>query len=126
MHTIILASSRAGQWREFSDALRADMQADIVNVRSGAEALKAAQRFKPLAVAIDTELDDIAGVELVRQLLGINAMINTALASEKPEEIFHSETEGLGILMQLSSLPTSAEAGRFAECLRRVAGAVEK
>ena len=124
MHTIILASLRVDQWQTFSDALQAATRADIVKVRSGAEALKAAQKLNPMAVAIDAELDDLAGVELVRQLLGINAMINTALASEKPEEIFHKETEGLGILMQLSSLPTSAEAGRFAERLRQVAGAV--
>jgi len=124
MHTIILASSRIDQWQVFSDALRADIQANIVKVRSAAEALQAAQTLSPLAVAIDTELGDLAGVELVRRLLGINAMINTALASEKPEEIFHAETEGLGILMQLSPLPTPAEAGRLAERLRQVAGTV--
>ena len=124
MHTIILASSRLDRWQVFSDALRADIQADIVKVRSAAEALQAAQTLNPLAVAIDSELGDLPGVELVRRLLGINAMINTALTSEKPEEIFHAETEGLGILMRLSPLPTSAEAGRFAQCLRQVAGAV--
>lgn len=124
MRTIILASSRVDQWQAFSDALQAATQADIVKVRSGAEALQAAQTFNPLAVVVDAELDDLAGVELVRQLLSINAMINTALASDKPEEIFHEETEGLGILMQLSPLPTPAEAGRFAESLRQVAGVV--
>lgn len=124
MQTIILASPRVDQWQAFSDALRSGAQANVVKVRTGAEALEAAQTLKPMAVAMDAELDDFSGIELVRRLLQINAMINTALASDKPEEIFHEETEGLGILMKLSLLPTSAEAGRLAECLRQVTGAV--
>jgi len=124
MHTIILVSPRVDHWKAFSNALRADTQANIVNARSGAEALEAAQVLKPLAMAIDAELGDLSGEELVRRLLGINAMINTALASGQSEESFHEETEGLGILMKLSPLPTSAEAGHFAECLRQVTGAV--
>jgi CheY-like chemotaxis protein len=124
MHTILLASPRVDQWQSFSDALRGDSQANIVKVRSGAEALEAARTIGPLVVAIDAELGDFTGVELVRRLLGINAMISTALVSDQSEEIFHEETEGLGILMKLSPLPTSAEAGRLAECLRQVTGAV--
>ena len=124
MQTIILVSPRVDQWEAFSDALRAGVQANVVKVRTGSEALEAAQRLKPMAVAMDAELADFSGVELVRRLLQINAMINTALTSDKSEEIFHEETEGLGILMKLSPLPTSAEAGRFAESLRQVTGAV--
>ena len=124
MQTIILVSPRVDQWGAFSDALRAGVQANVVKVRTGSEALEAAQRLKPMAVAMDAELADFSGVELVRRLLQINAMINTALTSDKSEEIFHEETEGLGILMKLSPLPTSAEAGRFAESLRQVTGAV--
>ena len=124
MQTILLASPRVDRWKAFSDALRDDTQANIVEVRTGAEALEAAQTLKPLAVAADTEMGDLSGAELVRRLIGINAMISTALASDQQEEIFHEETEGLGILMKLSPLPTPAEAGRFAECLRQVTGAI--
>lgn len=122
MSIIILVSSRPDRWREFSDALQADLQTEIVNVRSGTEALKAAQKHNPLAAVIDVEICDHSAVDLVRRLLSVDAMINTALASEKPEEIFHAETEGLGILMKLSTFPTPAEASRFAQCLRQVSG----
>ena len=124
MHTIILASPRVDQWGAFSDALRADLDVDIVQARSAEQAEEAARKLNPLAVAIDATLGDLPGAELVRRLVGINAMINTALASEKSEEVFHEETEGLGILMKLSSPPTAAEAGRFAALLRQVAGVV--
>jgi CheY-like chemotaxis protein len=124
MHTIILASPRVDQWQAFGDTLRTNAQVDIVDTRSGAEALEAARRLNPLAVAIDAELGDLSGTELVRRLMGVNAMIYTALSSDEPEEIFHEHTEGLGILMKLSPLPTTAEAGHLAQRLRQVGGAV--
>lgn len=124
MHTIILASTQVDQWQRFSDTLRADTGADVVKVRSAAEALDAAQALSPLAVVIDAELGDMTGVELARRLLAVNATINTALISSKSDDVFHSETEGLGILMKLSPIPTTAEAGRFARSLRQVIGAV--
>jgi hypothetical protein len=43
-----------------------------------------------LPARFNGEPGDISAVELVRRLLGTNAMIHTALASEKPEEISHA------------------------------------
>jgi CheY-like chemotaxis protein len=122
MSTIILASPRVDQWQAFSDALAAGIRTDIVAVRSAADAVEAAQRLRPQLVVIDAELGDQTAADLIRRLLGIDAMINTAVASAEAEAIFHEETEGLGILMKLSPLPTSAEAGRLVECLRQVTG----
>jgi CheY-like chemotaxis protein len=124
MLNIILASPQVDQWQAFSDALAAGIRADIVAVRSAADAIEAAHAQRPRLVVIDAALDDSTAVELIRRLLGIDAMINTAVASAAAEEIFHEETEGLGILMKLSPLPTSAEAGRLIECLRQVTGAI--
>jgi DNA-binding NtrC family response regulator len=124
MQTIILASPQVDQWQAFCDALQIETQAEIVKVRSGVRALEAAQKLNPLAVVVDETLGDCSGIELVQRLLSLNAMIHTAMASNHPEAIFHETTEGLGILMQLPPLPTPAEAGRFAACLRQVAGAI--
>jgi CheY-like chemotaxis protein len=124
MHTIILASPRVDQWQAFGEALGAGAQADIVYARSGEQALEAARKLNPLVVALDADLGDYSGTELVRRLMGVNAMIYTALSSDEPEEIFHEHTEGLGILMKLSPQPTPAEADRLAQCLRQVTGAV--
>jgi hypothetical protein len=124
MRTIILASPEVDQWQAFSEALQTAARADIVIVRSAAQALEAAQTLKPLAVAVGAKFSDLEGVELVRRLLRVDAMINTALASSDPEDIFHEATEGLGILMKLSPLPTPAEAGRLARFLGQVTGAV--
>jgi CheY-like chemotaxis protein len=124
MHTIILASPRVDQWQAFADALDSGGQADVVKVRTAADAIEAVQNLHPLLVVIDAELGDLTASELIRRLLSIDAMINTAVASAEAEAIFHEENEGLGILMKLSPLPTSAEAGRLAACLRQVTGVV--
>jgi CheY-like chemotaxis protein len=124
MHTIILASPQVDQWQAFADALGSGIQADIVKVRSALDAIEAAQSLRPQLVVIDAEIGDLSVTELIRRLLGIDAMINTAVASAEAEAIFHEENEGLGILMKLPPLPTSAEAGRLAECLRQVTGVV--
>jgi DNA-binding NarL/FixJ family response regulator len=122
MPSIVLVSPRVDQWQAFAQALQAAIQTDIIQVRFGAGAMEAARTARPLAMAIDADVGDMPGVDLIKRLLRINAMINIALVSDQPEEIFHEETEGLGILMKLSPTPDSAEAVRLAECLRQVAG----
>jgi CheY-like chemotaxis protein len=120
MQTIVLASPQVDRWQAFSDALGARIQSDITTVRSGADAIEAAKTLHPRLVVIDAGLGDMTAVELIRCLLGIDAMINTAVASAESEAIFHEATEGLGILMKLSPLPSPSEAGRLAECLGRL------
>ena len=122
MSSIVIVSPRVDQWETFVRSLQAAIRVDIVKAASGAEAIEAARTINPLAMAIDADVGDMPGVELIKRLLPINAMIYTALVSDEPEEIFHETTEGLGILTKLSPTPDSAEAGRLAECLRQVAG----
>jgi DNA-binding NarL/FixJ family response regulator len=126
MLTIILASPQVDQWQAFSDALASRIQADMVTVRTAADAIEAAQMLKPQLVVIDDGLGDLTAVDLIRRLLSIDAMIHAAVASAETEAIFHEATEGLGILMKLSPLPTSAEAGRLAECLDQLQGCIKE
>ncbi|RJQ73308.1 MAG: response regulator [Desulfobacteraceae bacterium] len=120
MRSIVLVSPLLDRWQEFAHALKAGIQVGIINARSGNEALEAARTANPVAMAIDVQLGDMSGVDLVKRLLRLNAMINIALASDEPEEHFHAKTEGLGILMKLSSIPNSAEAAGLIACLRQV------
>ena len=115
MSSIVIVSPRVDQWETFVRSLQAAIRVDIVKAASGAEAIEAARTINPLAMAIDADVGDMPGVELIKRLLPINAMIYTALVSDEAEE-------GLGILTKLSPTPDSAEAGRLAECLRQVAG----
>lgn len=122
MRTLILASPRVDAWQAFADVLAARFQMRIVKVRNGGEALEAARTERPFAVAVDSDLTDLSGVELVRRLVRVNAMVHTALVSGESEAQFHEKTEGLGILMPLSPIPTTGEAERLGRCLETMVG----
>lgn len=53
-------------------------------------------------VIVAEQLDTMRGIEFINTLVQVNPFINTALVSGLPPETFHEETEGLGVLMQLS------------------------
>ena len=120
---IVLASPRVDQWYEFADTLHAALGLEIAKIHTGAETLDAVRGKKVMAIVVDASLEDITGVALVKEVLQINAMIHIAMASGQPEEDFHEETEGLGLLMQLPPTPDAAAADRLADSLRRL-GAV--
>lgn len=116
---IVLASPHVDRWSEFSCALHAATKQEILELRTGAEALNAIRTKKVIAMVVDASMEDINGVALVREVIQINAMIHIAMASGRPEEEFHEETEGLGILLQLPPTPDASAADRLATTLRQ-------
>jgi hypothetical protein len=77
-------------------------------------------KHTPLGVIIDENLPDMSGLDLVRRLLPINAMINTVMISKLPPETFHEASEGLGILSQLPPMPTPSDASAILARLKRM------
>ncbi len=124
MPSIVLVSPRAEAWLGFTNALKKSAGVEIDTVGSGAEAVARAHSKQPLAMVIDQDIQDMAGLDLIRQLMSINAMINVAWASELSEDQFHETTEGLGIIMKLSPQPDSNEARILAERLGQITGAI--
>jgi DNA-binding NarL/FixJ family response regulator len=61
-------------------------------------------------VIVDEELADAPGIELVRLVARNHPFVHCVLVSRLPAEEFHELTEGLGVLMQLSSPPQLSEA----------------
>ncbi|MEJ2158421.1 MAG: hypothetical protein P8X96_24115 [Desulfobacteraceae bacterium] len=121
MGPIVIVSPQAEKWKDFAEELGRRCSTDVIEVCSDAEAIDAARQKKPVIVIIDQDLNERSGVGLVPQLLQISAMMHTALVSDQPEEIFHDQTEGLGILMRLSPHPDRQEAVRLSE---RLLGAI--
>jgi CheY-like chemotaxis protein len=87
---------------------------------SGREAVDAIADTPVDLVLADEDLGDMKGLDLVKWLVATHPMINCALVSSLPPEAFHEASEGLGILMQLPSLPGQADAKRLIERLSRV------
>jgi CheY-like chemotaxis protein len=82
-------------------------------IESGHEVLAHIAETTPALVLIDTDLPDMGALDLARQLVSTNAMVNIALVSDAPRAHFHEATEGLGILAQLPIEPVKAPIDRL-------------
>jgi CheY-like chemotaxis protein len=124
MLRIVLASARLKDLQAFAEALASDPEVQLTTVPSGGEALEAAQDSAPHLVIIDSELPDISTLDLIRRLIRLNAMVNTAVLSPLSEEGFHEASEGLGVLGRLPAAPGADAAAELLAKLRLVLGGV--
>lgn len=119
-HIFILATRRTAELKPFAQALEADDQVTLIQVAGGQETLDTAVRVVPGLVIVDQELDENGGQTLARQLLQVNAFIQTVILSDMDEEAFHEATEGLGVLMRLPLTPDGGDADRLLSLYRKV------
>lgn len=101
-----------------------DGRAHLHHVGSGGQMLAYAADNTPALAIIDAQLPDMAGLDLARRLVMVNAMINVALVSDAPAEAFHDVTEGLGILAQLPEVPEQETVPQLLADLAGVTGLV--
>jgi ActR/RegA family two-component response regulator len=81
MLRIVLATVRPQPLQVFATALSSNLEVRLQYAGSGAEALETAHTSAPHLVIIDTGLADCEPLELVQNLLRVNAMVNTAVNS---------------------------------------------
>ena len=122
MVRILVATTRPEIMELFSDALTSDPEVHLQHVVSGADALLAVRTASPDLVVIDLDLPDFKPLDVVAQLLMVNAMVNTAVLSPLSEAEFHEASEGLGILGRLPVKPGRGDAVDLLKKLRRVLG----
>ncbi len=123
MYKIVIVTSRKDAFRAFGHGLeKGDRDVTLTWVRTGVDALNAADKVAPDLIVVDDPLEDTDGLGLIRRLLGVNAMINTALVSRLPDEDFHEATEGLGILHHLPPEPDVSDAGVILTMLGEIIG----
>ncbi len=116
----VLVTPRREALRSFSDALSSDSEVRLEQVNPSAEALAAVRAAAPHLVIIDSDLPDAAPLELVRKLLMVDAMVNTAVISPLTEAEFHEASEGLGVLGRLPDVPDRRDATELLQKLRMV------
>jgi DNA-binding response OmpR family regulator len=122
MLRILLATARPEALHSFSETLSSDPEVHLDQVSSGADALNAARASSPNLVVIDFDLPDAKPLDLVMELLKVNAMVNTVVVSPLPEEEFHEASEGLGVLGRLPVEPGENDALEMLGKLRKVLG----
>ena len=120
MLRIVVATNRPQALEAFTTALSANPEVRLEYAGSGAEALEAVRALTPQLVIIDQHLNDTEPLELVPNLLRLNAMVNTAVVSSLSEEEFHEASEGLGVLGRLPDSPGEKDAADLLQRLKTV------
>ncbi|MDD2901184.1 MAG: response regulator [Syntrophales bacterium] len=119
---LVLATTCPEALQAFTAALASDPEVRLEQKASGAAALETARATTPHLVIIDAHLPDFPPLELVQNLLMVNALVNTAVVSPLADEEFHEASEGLGILCRLPLTPGAGEATDLLHQLRKVLG----
>ncbi|SDB37566.1 hypothetical protein SAMN05660653_01802 [Desulfonatronum thiosulfatophilum] len=118
---ILIATTRSADFYDFAEALNRDLKdADLLFTNSWANALAAVKMSAPAFIILDEGLPEGAPLELTRELLKINAMINTIVVSSLDEENFHRAGEGLGILASVPLNPTAQDGTNLARLMLRL------
>ena len=116
---IVVVTARAGKMQAFAETLSKKTGGETVFAATGAEALEMAGTLSLSFMVVDEGLPDMEPLALVKDLVMVNAMINTAVVSSMDPEEFHEESEGLGVLAPVPSDPTGEDGAALAEVFRR-------
>lgn len=101
MYRVVMVSSKPALLSALGSALEADNRLTVEWADSREHALTLAVGKPPDLMIVDETPAASADLELVRNIMHCNALINVAVISHLPEEAFHEAAEGLGVLMQL-------------------------
>ena len=124
MLRILMVTTRREIVRSFIEGLSSDPEVCLDLVSSGAEALHSVGAEFPHLVIVDSGYKETDSLDLVRELITVNAMVNTAVISSLPDTEFHDRSEGLGILCRLPPQPDSNDSEALLQKLRAVIGPV--
>ncbi len=84
--------------------------------------MRIAREQKPHLVIIDQEIRDKNPLDLVMELLTVNAMINTTMITSMDADEWHEKSEGLGMMSPISDSPKEKEALALLEAFRKMPG----
>ncbi len=119
---ILLVTAREDRVQAFIEGLTREPEAQLDLTTSGSQALEMVRRACPDLVIVDSTSEKLDPLEVVRNIIGVNAMANTAVVSPLTEEEFHDKYEGLGILCRLPEEPGANEAKSMLQKLRKLMG----
>ena len=120
MHRILIVSPHRSRLAEFAQSMAEQQDIQLAWAEDGKAAIADVMKHLPLAVIIDDNLLDMPGLDLVRRLLPINALIHMAVISDLSPEAFHEAGEGLGIMAQLPLAPAKPDALEILSRLKRL------
>lgn len=122
MTKVLLVGRNPGGLSALAAALMETAEVDLRWAAGPAPALDQTRQWRPHLAVLDDGLDREGPWPLIRDLMAVDAFLNTAVVSELDSEEFHEAGEGLGILAQLPPAPGPAEAAWLLYHLRALSG----
>jgi len=122
--TIVFVAKDFSRFAALVSRLRREDDVELIPATTGTAGLTQLQGKRVDLVIVDEQLDDMSGIDFVRQLVAVNPLANTALVGSLPDEAFHEATEGLGVLMQLPPHPGEQEGERLLAVLAKIKGLI--
>jgi DNA-binding response OmpR family regulator len=117
MSKILLVSKGSSSLADLADELIKRKEFDVMQVKSGEEALSLVRENRADVVIAAEVLSDGLALPFVQELMRKHPLINCAMISSLPPEDFHELTEGLGLFMQLPINPGAEEADKMVQFL---------
>jgi len=109
---ILLVTTRSDELQEFISGLNLKNRKPVL-AESGTRALELVGSIKPDLVVLDGNLPDYNAMTLIREIVTLDAMINTAVITRMTGKEFHEKSEGLGVLQALPENPGSEDARKL-------------
>ena len=123
MHHFAIVTDRADRYSELNDVFNEMPGTTTVSwYEDGAAALSSAAETSQDLVVVDEEMAGMSAPIFLRELMAVDANINTAVASSRALVDFHETYEGLGVLMQLPTVPDRSSAKKLIQQLRIITG----
>lgn len=119
---ILLVTARRERIQSFAEGLSSNPDVCLDETAAGAQALNIVRTECPHLVIVDSVSADTDSLDLVRQMISVNAMVNTAVVSPLSDADFHDKSEGLGILCRLPPEPGGNDSKALLQKLREVLG----
>lgn len=120
MKKILIYSEQSERFARLADRMSADGTYAVSNIGTGQADLKEAAGSTPALLIIDEEVKGRPGLEIARDVVMSNPMVNLAVVSSLSEEDFHEASEGLGILARVSPEPGEKDGALLLEALAGV------
>ncbi len=119
---ILLVTARPKALNPFIEGLASDPDVYLDQAASEADALSIVRTRSPHLVIVDSISPIAEPLNLVREIISANALVNTAMISSLSDEDFHEKSEGLGVLCRLPIEPCSNDSVALLQKLRGVLG----
>jgi DNA-binding response OmpR family regulator len=120
--TILLVTNDKARFSVLAAGLLQGHGTEVVSAADGKAGLEDLTAKSIDLVIVDEQLDDMTGIDFVKQVVKVKPLVNTAVVSILSAEDFHEATEGLGVLMQLPHRPEAGDAVRLLAILAKITG----